>query len=407
MSTPLTELARTEMILREQLARVHASERREGGERRRQVLAHMVERLPWLAAASEVLPTRATARAFVAELFSKPRSVARLEASIAALAARTVNMRARRRRQLRIKELDELLAATRDRHAGLPEEQERVLPTEQREGRKRGLTVLARSFAALRRRSAPSAKPQRKEGSKRGGSLFDAVRHEQALGELFPKETRSAWEASSARRDARTETRRLPNLSASHAIDGSMKDLPERDWGPPPAVRFPMPAKKDERRSDLIVAGMGVALGLVCALFPWYIFFNQDQFGVQAIRFGGQGSNAGRAIVQARPGDSDPPVEQQIPDAALDLLATGTLQVKPEATDNPPGLDQQPFPAAGAEFRLVHVANGRAMIEDDAGLWIVQKGSVLPDSSVVKSIEMRKGRWVLITSTDRVLEVSK
>ncbi|MBL8581408.1 MAG: hypothetical protein JNL61_04155, partial [Rhizobiaceae bacterium] len=45
------------------------------------------------------------------------------------------------------------------------------------------------------------------------------------------------------------------------------------------------PASRD-RRSDFMVAALGVTLGLICALFPWYIFFNQDKFGVRAIRFG-------------------------------------------------------------------------------------------------------------------------
>jgi hypothetical protein len=46
------------------------------------------------------------------------------------------------------------------------------------------------------------------------------------------------------------------------------------------------------------------------------------------------------------------------------------------------------------------------MIEDNSGLWVVQTGSTLPDSSRVKSIEQRAGKWVLVTNTDRVLEIS-
>ena len=87
--------------------------------------------------------------------------------------------------------------------------------------------------------------------------------------------------------------------------------------------------------------------------------------------------------------------------------ATGTVPTKPETPENAPGLEDQPFPSEAAEFRLVHVANGRAMIEDDAGLWVVQQGAALPDSTRVKSIEKRNGRWVLVTSADRVVELSK
>lgn len=47
------------------------------------------------------------------------------------------------------------------------------------------------------------------------------------------------------------------------------------------------------------------------------------------------------------------------------------------------------------------------MIEDDTGLWIVQRGSVLPDSSTVSSIEQRNGKWVMLTSTNQVIQLSR
>jgi hypothetical protein len=199
----------------------------------------------------------------------------------------------------------------------------------------------------------------------------------------------------------------LPNVSSRGARLAAMKEASARDWGPPPKVQFPRPDKKKRHRSDFVVAALGVVLGLTCALFPWYIFFNQDQFGVQAISFGGRGHNAGRIMVDPKPGEDASDVARQEISKNLDLFSTGTVPAKPETPDQAPGIDQQPFPAEAAEFRLVHVANGRAMIEDDAGLWIVQQGSSLPDSTHVKSIEQRKGRWVLVTSADRVIELSK
>ena len=167
--------------------------------------------------------------------------------------------------------------------------------------------------------------------------------------------------------------------------------------------------KKDTRRTECIMAACGVALGLTCALFPWYIFFNPDQFGVQAMKFGGRGHNAGRIMVQPDgAGTADPlPAQFAALNANLDLGFTGSLQTKSLTPEQAPGADEQPYPLEAVTFRLVHVANGRAMIEDNAGLWIVQPGSTLPDSSRVKSIEQRKGKWVLVTSTDRVIEVSK
>ena len=71
------------------------------------------------------------------------------------------------------------------------------------------------------------------------------------------------------------------------------------------------------------------------------------------------------------------------------------------------GLAEQPFPVPVASFRLIQIANGRAMIEDDTGLFVVQAGSALPDSTRVKAIEQRDGRPVLVTDSGTVLEISE
>jgi hypothetical protein len=165
-------------------------------------------------------------------------------------------------------------------------------------------------------------------------------------------------------------------------------------------------AREGRRSSDLTIAALGITLALICALFPWYIFFNQEKFGIRAMKFEGSGAGAsGPVAIGPQPQRVGAPMDiKDIPIDQLDLFATGTL---PNKKDDglglaPPGIDQQPFPAEVPQFHLVHVANGRAMIEDDAGLWIVQAGSVLPDSSVVTGIEQRDGKWVLVTSGDRV-----
>jgi hypothetical protein len=169
-------------------------------------------------------------------------------------------------------------------------------------------------------------------------------------------------------------------------------------------------AKEGKRSSDLTIATLGIALGLICALFPWYIFFNQEKFGIRAMKFEGGGAPvSGPVAIGPQPQRVGAPIEaENIPVQNLDLFATGTT-LQEQSKDGEaaaPGLDQQPFPAEVPQFQLVHVANGRAMIEDDAGLWVVQPGSVLPDSSYVQSIEQRNGRWVLVTSGDRVIEMT-
>ena len=200
---------------------------------------------------------------------------------------------------------------------------------------------------------------------------------------------------------SRVEPAEMTQASRESLIDGL---FPVTEWPQPPKAQFPKLSKKADRRSDFVIAALGVTLGLICALFPWYIFFNQEQFGVQAIKFGGTGTNSGRAgggVVTSR---SAPLTAKDLPNTSIDLLATGTVQ--DEATPaQPPG--DQPFPADVAKFRMVHVANGRAMIEDDTGLWIVQRGSTLPDSSTVSSIEQRNGKWVMLTSTNQLIQLSR
>lgn len=196
----------------------------------------------------------------------------------------------------------------------------------------------------------------------------------------------------------------LPNLSRRPARTAETDSLGNRPLhASEPFQRM----KKDTRRSDFIMAASGVMLGLVCALFPWYIFFNPEQFGVQGIKFGGRGQNAGRMVVTPDGSGTNPmPGQAEALEPNLDMSFTATLQSRPLAPEQAPGVEEQPYPVEAVAFRLVHIANGRAMIEDNAGLWVVQAGSTLPDSSRVKSIEQRAGKWVLVTNTDRVLEIS-
>jgi hypothetical protein len=169
-------------------------------------------------------------------------------------------------------------------------------------------------------------------------------------------------------------------------------------------------AKEGTRSSDLMIAALGIALGLACAFFPWYIFFNQEKFGVRPMKFEGGGTGtSGPVSVGPQPQKIGAPMTaEDIPVMQLDLFSTGALPEEDGASQGAraPGLEEQPFPGDIPQFRLVHVANGRAMIEDDAGLWIVQAGSMLPDSSRVAGIEKRGGKWVLVTSAKRVVELT-
>lgn len=179
-----------------------------------------------------------------------------------------------------------------------------------------------------------------------------------------------------------------------------------REHAPVPFTAQP-PAAKRDRRSDLTVAALGITLGLICALFPWYIFFNPDEFGVRAMKFGGTNGETGPIMLGSQPQRVGAPSAQEIPPMKLDLMATGTARKEDGDKDErgTPGLAEQPFPPAPVDFKLVHIANARAMIEDDSGIFVVQRGDILPDSSRVASIEERDGRWVLVTDLGLVLDL--
>ena len=162
------------------------------------------------------------------------------------------------------------------------------------------------------------------------------------------------------------------------------------------------PQRKRERRSDILIALAGTALGLGCAMFPWYVFFNQEQFGVRAMQFSREGEMPPPTVTYQPPREMPPIDSAELP-AALDLFATGTLPDAEKPAFLPPAA--QPFPG-DVKFQVVHIANGRAMIADGDGMWVVQTGSTLPDASRVAAIEQRDGQWVLVTSGDRVLQVA-
>lgn len=193
-----------------------------------------------------------------------------------------------------------------------------------------------------------------------------------------------------------------------------MADVPakpkRRLWRRKPAPAAPKNARW--RRDDLSLAALGVTLGLICALFPWYIFFNPEKFGPPAVELGGgQGEGLGplgRAFADERMNSPLAlPGRQPFRPETLDLFATGTAaEPEEEATREDAVLDQ-PFPAAPPVFHLVHVENGRALIADDAGLWVVREGDALPDKSVVTRIGEEGGKPVLVTSENKVLRMEE
>src|SRR5690606_23837629 len=104
------------------------------------------------------------------------------------------------------------------------------------------------------------------------------------------------------------------------------------------------------------------------------IFFNQEKFGVREFTFSGGGTASSTTGIPYMPQPVGKPfASAELPKMELDFFPTATLPSPQEPPRAVPA-SEQPFPADRVNFRLVHVANGRAMIEDGDGLWVVQRG---------------------------------
>lgn len=164
--------------------------------------------------------------------------------------------------------------------------------------------------------------------------------------------------------------------------------------------------KKKSKLSDHMVLTAGVLLAGASAFFPWYVFLNEDKFGIRVSPMDhtrdlppGQARNvfsvSPLAMVNSNKND-----EQKPPLDPLDNLTTATTSsLGADRQGLPRELEeQQPLPGKGS-FRLMHVSNGRALIEDGSGLYMVRVGSILPDNSRLATLEQHDGKWVIVTST--------
>lgn len=168
-----------------------------------------------------------------------------------------------------------------------------------------------------------------------------------------------------------------------------------------------VPQRKRSERTPLIDKALGVtgvALAAAATFFPWYAFLHQDKFSMPALWQGNTRDVPGRE----GPGGSASPTamleRDEATQSAIDQLTTATVP-NSEGPKKPGVQDdlEQPFPSA-TSFKLMHVANGRALIEDSNGMYIVRIGSALPDNSRLATLEQRDGRWVMITSKGDVFQ---
>ncbi|MCR9137885.1 MAG: flagellar protein [Alphaproteobacteria bacterium] len=166
---------------------------------------------------------------------------------------------------------------------------------------------------------------------------------------------------------------------------------------------------KRPEKTDRMLLATGLLIAGFAAFFPWYVFLNQEQFGVRPMGFASNRDLPelpARSVVAASP-LAIPDSDTDSTGETLDTISTATVNIDGERrqpeTDADAGPEQQ-FPGQKSSFRLLHVVNGRALIEDGSGMYVVRIGSILPDNSRLATLEMRNGSWVIVTSDGDVIE---
>lgn len=175
------------------------------------------------------------------------------------------------------------------------------------------------------------------------------------------------------------------------------------------------PAKKQRRAgfltSDRFLGWSGALLAVTAAFFPWYVFFNEDKFGISiatSMLSRDLPSWVGRSEVNPSPaaiGNKNDIAALPRPE---EEIVTGTVPGEKKNPTDSASDDEfnQPLPSEPIEFHVLHASGGRAMIEDKNGIYIVTPGSMLPDLSHVASVEQRDGEWVLVTDKGEIYDTA-
>ena len=172
------------------------------------------------------------------------------------------------------------------------------------------------------------------------------------------------------------------------------------------------PVRKSAKRrnGDRILAVTGFVLATAAAFFPWYVFFNQESFGIAPMGYSDSRDLpeiGGRSVVNVSPLAIPDEKDGSAGPSAFDPITTATVSEPGDEAGSASAaaaIDPvQSFPGK-PRYKLLHVANGRALIEDKSGMYIVRIGSVLPDNSRLATLEKRDGQWVIITSNGEVIQ---
>ncbi len=154
--------------------------------------------------------------------------------------------------------------------------------------------------------------------------------------------------------------------------------------------------KLRRRVTDSFLLAVGLVLAAGSLYFPWHVYHNEDAVVLPRLQFSGQGDLYGEAEDRIVPGQAGfvSPVAGQL----IDPVITGSV-----TSDESTEVDEERLlRVAGdrilTDYIVIHGANGLALVRDADSLFIVRRGSTLPDGSRVDSISRNDGVWEVTTS---------
>lgn len=202
--------------------------------------------------------------------------------------------------------------------------------------------------------------------------------------------------------------------------DSAMSGVTNDSYAEAFRERAEVQKKRQRFNFDVLLTIAGLCLAASSAFLPWYVFLNQEKFAVERLAYNqessGSGSWSGRIVVNEKPAafEGNGATDRALINLTPDLITTASIEqddaLVASSEDPEPSLETtgsigQPFPGV-RPYKLVHVANGRALIEDESGMYVVREGSVLPDNSVLSTLEQTPNGWVAITSEGQMLKIS-
>ena len=185
--------------------------------------------------------------------------------------------------------------------------------------------------------------------------------------------------------------------------------------------RLAMLRRRRTRLFDLGLGVVGLALAGISSYLPYYVYFNESEFGPPTMQFTGRIDYEAPVIVErareTRRALFTEDLVVKFDAQEIDPLVTGSIQpneggiprLRPRVRPRP-SLEQfddlQTELIDHESLELVFATRGRALIRDGDDILPIAVGSRLPDGSTVKSLLRKKNGWQVVTSNNHVLKPS-